>query len=351
MSSTKEELSTLPMLIGNSNYPIWVQRLTTYLGHKDLLNTVNVDPGPNPNQGVTKKLHEAAFIISSKIGDRLYHGIVTLQRASNGYAIWAKVKRMYGLNTIHNRIRATNKWNNLFFNGDLNQFLDHVELSLAEFASIGKVISEIDICGFIIAKISTKLPGLTDPLLTNEALQSDSEALIEKLRDLANHEELSHKPTHSERSATALASNSRVRPPPRCKKVHNSNATHQENKCWALHPHLRPIRDLPATSNNTVAAAVNPAPQSVAYDTPAFANITTAQCLLTKPHQLAPVLDSGASHHMLNDLAFFTETEVVSIAISTGKGSNDLTATRGGLAQIFQSTGMELHSVGPAAAL
>ncbi|OAV84908.1 hypothetical protein PTTG_11010, partial [Puccinia triticina 1-1 BBBD Race 1] len=190
MASTKEELSTLPMLNGGSNYPIWAQRLTTYLGHKDLLATVTVDPGVNPSAAVTKKLSESAFIISSKVGDRIYHGIITPQRGSNGFAIWSKIKRMYGSNMIHNRTRATNKWTNLFFNGDINQFLDHVELCLAEFAAIGKVISDTDVCGFIIAKISVKRPGLTDPLLTNNVLLNNSEALIEKLRDLANHEEL-----------------------------------------------------------------------------------------------------------------------------------------------------------------
>ncbi|OAV84946.1 hypothetical protein PTTG_30927, partial [Puccinia triticina 1-1 BBBD Race 1] len=240
---------------------------------------------------------------------------------------------------IHNRTRATNKWTNLFFNGDINQFLDHVELCLAEFAAIGKVISDTDVCGFIIAKISVKRPGLTDPLLTNNVLLNNSEALIEKLRDLANHEELTYKANHAEKSAVALASSSQSRPPPRCKKVHNPQATHPESKCWALYPHLRPIRDLPVTSNNTTAPITQSGSIANSYESPAFANFSTAHCLLTKPHLLAAVLDSGASHHMLNNLSFFTETEIVNIPISTGKGSDDLVATQGGIAQIFQATG------------
>jgi hypothetical protein len=81
------------------------------------------------------------------------------------------------------------------------------------------------------------------------------------------------------------------------------------------------------------------------HQRPAFASITTAQCHLTGVPVASTVLDSGALHHMFNDLAYFVTTKVGSIPISTGSNSTNLTAIRIRTALIAQSDGriLKLH--------
>ncbi|KNE88226.1 hypothetical protein PSTG_18379, partial [Puccinia striiformis f. sp. tritici PST-78] len=214
MAATKDDLASLPTLLGSSNYPMWSCRLTAFLTYKKLFAVVTVDPGPRPTQAVKDQLSEAAHILGNKIGDKIYNGIVTPARNTNGYAIWTKVTRLYGSNTTHTSNRALARWNHLRYKGNLTTFLEQVESCLAEFASIGKVHEEGTICGTIIAKISIKRPGVTDPLLMNDVLMNDSEMLIEKLKDLASHEEMVHKNPHAEKHANAFNSNGRTRPKP-----------------------------------------------------------------------------------------------------------------------------------------
>jgi hypothetical protein len=92
--------------------------------------------------------------------------------------------------------------------------------------------------------------------------------------------------------------------------------------------------------HNTV---ITPSPQhpSSQHERPAFASITTASCLITTRNNNPAVLDTGASHHMFNNLEYFRDatTESCSIPISTGRNSSDLTAIRKGTAMVAQSTG------------
>ncbi|KAI7933819.1 hypothetical protein MJO29_016657 [Puccinia striiformis f. sp. tritici] len=90
MAATKDDLSSLPTLLGSSNYPMWSCRLTAFFTHKKLFAVVTTDPGPRPTQVVKDQLSEATHILGTKIGDKIYNGIVTPARNTNGYAIWTK---------------------------------------------------------------------------------------------------------------------------------------------------------------------------------------------------------------------------------------------------------------------
>ncbi|KAI7964122.1 hypothetical protein MJO29_004549 [Puccinia striiformis f. sp. tritici] len=324
MAATKDDLASLPTLLGSSNYPMWSCRLTAFLTYKKLFAVVTVDPGPRPTQAVKDQL---TFLVIK---------LETKYTTESSPLPGTPMGMPYGLKLHVSMVQTqptppTEPW---------------PESCLAEFASIGKVHEEGTICGTIIAKISIKRPGVTDPLLMNDVLMNNSEMLIEKLKDLASHEEMVHKNPHAEKHANAFNSNGRTRPKPGCKNgSHNPQNDHPLEQCWGLHPDLRPIRGKPrnktATSNNVTAEDAPPS-QSTSYDRPAFAHCITAYSFSAHGSQCPPVLDSGASHHMFNDLAFFHETTVCNIPINTGKGTGDLTATRKGTAQILQSTGKTL---------
>ena len=47
--SLKDQLSALPTLNGDDNYPMWNKRMSPFLRHKELFATVTEDPGEFPN--------------------------------------------------------------------------------------------------------------------------------------------------------------------------------------------------------------------------------------------------------------------------------------------------------------
>ncbi|PLW15160.1 hypothetical protein PCASD_14594 [Puccinia coronata f. sp. avenae] len=341
---TKDDLKILPTLIGSSNYPIWANRMQAFFTHKKLWDTVIRNPGANPNARTRELLSETAHILVQKIGDRIYNGIVTPERMLNGHEIWMKIKRVYGTSTAHNVTRALTRWQNLRFDGNLNTFVEQVESCLEQFDAISHVQGEGAICGAIIAKISVKRGGLTDSLIMNDQLMGSSELLIEKLKDLANHDEFTHKNNHSERSITALSNHARTRPITCKNGVHNPNAAHPESKCWSLHPEQRPVRRINNRhANNSSGANSNLTTRisdpSSEYDKPAFANYTIAQSFSTQVTHLKPVIDTGASHHMFNDEKFFLDSSPCHIPISTGHGSDGLVAEQTGTAAVIQDSG------------
>jgi hypothetical protein len=77
--SLKDQLSILPTLIGNENYPMWSRRITAFLKHRELYKTVTNNPGENPSNPVKKRLSEAANILLTKISDK--------RRAGNLYVV------------------------------------------------------------------------------------------------------------------------------------------------------------------------------------------------------------------------------------------------------------------------
>jgi hypothetical protein len=238
---TKDDLKALPTLVGSSNYPIWANRMQAFLTHKKLWDTVHRHPGNNPNACARELLSKTAHILMQKIGDHIYNGIVTPKRMINGHEIWSKIKRVYGTSTAHNITRALSRWQNLCFNGNLTSFIEQVESCLEQFDSISHVQGKGAICGAIIAKLSAERGGLTNFLIMNDLLMGNLELLIEKLKDLANHNDFAHKNPHNESSVTAL-SNHACTCPPNCKNgVHNPNAAHPAAKCWAVHPEQHPV--------------------------------------------------------------------------------------------------------------
>ncbi|PLW55770.1 hypothetical protein PCANC_01615 [Puccinia coronata f. sp. avenae] len=340
---TKDDLKTLPILTGSNNYPIWANRMQAFFTHKKLWDVVHRHPGNNPNSRARELLSETAHILMQKIGDRIYNGIITPERMVNGHEIWSKIKRVYGTSTAHNVTRALTRWQNLRFDGNMSTFVDQVESCLAQFDAISHVQGEGAICGAIIAKLSAKRGGLTDSLIMNDSLMGSSELLLEKLKDLSNHDDYTHKDNHVERSITALTNQARTRPVTCKNGVHNPNAAHPESKCWALHPEQRPVRRFnnrptnPSTPSSNLTTRISD--RASEYEKPAFANYTVVQSLSTHTVDLKPVLDTGASHHMFNNVKFLLDATPCHIAISTGRGSEDLFAEQIGTAAVIQDSG------------
>ncbi|KAI7961257.1 hypothetical protein MJO28_001746 [Puccinia striiformis f. sp. tritici] len=292
----KEQLANIPKLIGDDNYPMWHKRMRAFLRHKELFDVVTNDPGPNPAARVKKQLSEAANILVNKIDDKLCTSIVTDDNDNNGYIIWTRILDIHARRTGLRLNRALSTLHKIRYEGSLSDFLDQIQASLSSLASIAYVQNPEDICGIITAKLSDDWSSLADPIMTNKVLMRDPVLLINKLRDIAYNEKIRRKANYSDRTATAMTSNTRgTRPQRGCKTgTHNpQNTSHTPDRCWGLHPEQRPVRGLPKeTPSHHQTNALLP-PSTSQHEQPAFASITTALCFASNSVIPPAVLDSA----------------------------------------------------------
>ncbi|EFP74742.1 uncharacterized protein PGTG_00698 [Puccinia graminis f. sp. tritici CRL 75-36-700-3] len=256
--SLKDELSMLPVLTGEANYPMWTKRMRTFLKNKELWAVVNRDPGAAPTARILKQLSDAGHVITMKIGDRVYNGLVTEVNEDNGYLLWKKITQTYSRYTTHRYTKCMTTWHAIRYEGRTLEFIKNIEDALDAFAAIAHPIPSKDICSIIVSKISITRRALTDSFIFNPELMENHEMLIDRLRDIAEEEDDNIKRKGGlEKTAVALANNTRTRPPPRCRNgQHNPEATHPEERCWSAHPETRIVKNpRPKPSQHHTSAA------------------------------------------------------------------------------------------------
>ncbi|KNZ63824.1 hypothetical protein VP01_10982g1, partial [Puccinia sorghi] len=104
---------------------------------------------------------------------------------------------------------------------------------------------------------------------------------------------------------------------------HNHEATsHDANHCWQLHPELRPSNG--GKLLGTTSGPQAPTTQLVEVDE---GHESEVSIFLTETTSKPIVLDSGATHHLVNNPEVFRPTAESNIKIATGGHSNFLNAT------------------------
>jgi hypothetical protein len=97
--SLKDQLSTLPTLNSNNNYPMWSRQISAFLKHCDPYTTVTIEPAKIPTTCAAKPLSESSNILLTKISEKLYNRIITDKNDNNGYLIWTRIKDLYAKRT------------------------------------------------------------------------------------------------------------------------------------------------------------------------------------------------------------------------------------------------------------
>ncbi|KNZ60302.1 hypothetical protein VP01_1576g4 [Puccinia sorghi] len=115
---------------------------------------------------------------------------------------------------------------------------------------------------------------------------------------------------------------------------HNPEATsHDAEHCWQEHPELRPTAGSKFSSPGFSRAPIT---QLVEVDD---GQESVVSLLLTEAASKPIVLDSGATHHLVNNPDVFLPTATTNIKISTGGHKNFLYATAVGTATLINHLG------------
>ena len=117
---------------------------------------------------------------------------------------------------------------------------------------------------------------------------------------------------------------------------HNPEATHDAEHCYQLHPELRP-----SNTSKSTAASNPPTTQLVEVNE---GHELEVSLLLTEAASKPTVLDSGATHHLINNPEVFNPTAESNIKISTGGHNNFLNATAVGSATLINHRARSSYS-------
>ncbi|KAI7947970.1 hypothetical protein MJO28_009878 [Puccinia striiformis f. sp. tritici] len=348
-------LSAIPILNG-TNYTLWERKMVIFLRARELL-VVCQQKQITPISEVIQAKHDCAIgHISATIDDAIHNSVFSSTVADpTPYDVWTRIKEDYAAESSYHLCKVWEDWVALTYDSTLMKYLDAVLTVLGEFKTVGMDTTHKLFCCAIISNVNKVKRSLMETIMVDSSLLENPYLLLAKLRPHATYElstlgaqgSSSSKQNSSTSALSTKGSTSKgvSRPRVQCKNgTHDPRNTHNKAKCWELYPELDPRRNkrarteganVSATSNSTTLNSNNnddhQNSKNDQHVAPSFHYCHTTS-LAASTAKLTTVLDSGASHHMLNTLDYFVETKPVHIYIVTGDGKSreELIATRQG---------------------
>ncbi|KAI7956392.1 hypothetical protein MJO29_007792 [Puccinia striiformis f. sp. tritici] len=322
----------IPMFTGD-NFPMWERKMRMHLRGLKLFAIIE-EPWPEEPTPEELELSErSASALVKGLEDHVINAVVNDKNERFAHQIWDELMMVYASDSILSTFRVWNKWERIQYNFDMARYIAEMEVSLGEINSIRLDVSnKIISCG-IIGRITDKRPTLVQTLFADLRAVAEPRRLIAKLRDICNHEVVTKRKIVEEEQGssggTALsASRKFIKKPTRnCKNGHNPNLGHTEDECHILHPEKKPEwmkkRDRERAAGHFTSTELSIPTQESSSSSlvrPSFHYNTMAE---DDSYTLSMVLDSGAIHHMLNNLAYFQSSRKVLMQIKTGNDKGD----------------------------
>ncbi|KAI7956353.1 hypothetical protein MJO29_007752 [Puccinia striiformis f. sp. tritici] len=317
---TKVSTSNIPKLEEN-NYESWYGRMEAYLKFKKLWVFAVGSEVPSDS----KRL-ELCHILINHLGDSAYEydACASKEVRDKPALLWTSITDHYASPSVNNRARVCRKY-------------------IQQFPTLQIGVPDDLISISILAKLSKDMYNVVDNIVMNESIVHFPKLTIKKLQEVVYLNEIRDEPAPStsnkskvKEESSAFKTESRIPNPNPCSKgVHNPKSTHPAWKCWRLTDEQR-IAARPASRHATSAVE----PESDYVEVSAYLNIGTDR---PKP----AVLDSGASHHMINNDKFFRKMKEVNIEINTSNHKQRVMAVAMGEVQIINDSGdsITLHDV------
>jgi transposase InsO family protein len=345
----EKDVIQIPTFNG-TNFSMWSNTMEVYLQYKGLWCVVVEEPPTPLDDQTSRHQMEAWLVFSSRIAPDIFNN-VKLTCEKSPHKVWERLKKNYAAASIHGIYRVWTSFTRVPYENNLLKFITKIETALAEVHMIGLDTKQSVVTVTIMKKITEKRPDMMERLLGDMNTLSDPSMLLDKFRELANHEQVQKLAEASIRLSMALATTSasssqgssrqqtsrfkrkKVVEAPCAAGYHNPESdTHVKSRCWFLHLHLNPHlkvqankeKGKSATNYNTTTAQEN---QPAEYYAHVMGNNTNKNAI---------ILDSGAIQHMFNSIDFFVSAEPTLVYIVTGSGkeSSESAATHKGIARI-----------------
>ncbi|MBW0505588.1 hypothetical protein O181_045303 [Austropuccinia psidii MF-1] len=327
-----KDISTIPILDG-TNYGHWQMRMKIHLRSRDLLEVCNKPCPSDASTGTASKWTKASFeainIITTRITERVFREVINSETIENSHLLWSKISEQYASKRAVNRGRVWMDWQLCFFDGNLQNYIDHCRKLMMELDAVSIVVPNELLSYSLLGKLggNPHLSQFVETLIFNEDIIEKPLAILSRLQDFASHSNLSNYTKGTSSSALVTTHDEPHKVVFYCSQgKHNLRCTtHKKEECWAENPHLRPSRREKKRKNNP------------------SAHLSIAQALTTIGGNLSlsrnqVVIDCGATHHMFNSPSFFCSppTDIKS-KVATGDAQSHLLAL--GLGNVILKNG------------
>lgn len=311
----KAALEAVPILT-EENYSMWKDKISILLELKNVKTALEDE---------TKQLNkmediEVRVIILSKIDSITHTNVVTPENINSAKLLWKSIKERFALSQTANQAQIFNKFLYQEFRTEDIPFITQTKISIKKMADVGIDLPDDIVAYLLLFKFPPQLH-----LLRQQIMHSDKEITVDlvlnHLTQLNNKKK--SKISKSKSHKTALITSERQKPSvpkdQRCRKgFHNPKSKdHPEERCWHKYKNLAP--DWWKEAQAKWRAQFNHKDREVAHY---HALVTTWIENISTDYRI--ILDSGASCHMFNSKAYFTElNKEIGDSISTGKeGAN-----------------------------
>ncbi|MBW0553296.1 hypothetical protein O181_093011 [Austropuccinia psidii MF-1] len=300
--NNNEQSNDLPKIIPiltDENYSEWKLQMIICLKQRRLYQYCieqcipgnGVTQTPSVEAKVVHANVEACSLITNFLDSRTFAALVTSEEITqNSYLLWKKVNERFASSTFNSKVRIWSKFQKLTYDNSLKDFIANTRKCLSDIASVGIAVEEEILAFSILTKLPEEFHSLIEKVTLNAETQGNPDAILNVLHEATLKEDALRTDTSR---ALILKKDSFL-----SKIVHYCSngkhnplvTTHGPEKCWQLHPKLKPERRR--------------------KDKEQKVNFTIARALFTHHSRESDlsrtiVLDTGASNHMLNNEFFF----------------------------------------------
>lgn len=344
--------------LDEKNYLHWSMRIKAHLRHKGLLKYIFEPPvqlAGAAQDAVAKKHAETVDILMNFMSETAFESVITPDNEENPFAIWTQITTQYASTSSNNKGRVWLKFMRYEYRGNLSEFITDMHKMLIEIALVKLGVPDNILCFSILSKLSEDLWNVVDNIIMNDVIIESPNATLTKLQELVHLEESRKKKTNQSTTtvkseeqsdaASALMHESKKgkrrgrKEGPICENgKHNPLVTtHSADACWETHPDLR--KQYMARFNRNGFGNNKPTAQLVEADE---GHESEASLFMAEVKSKPIVLDTGATHHLVNNSDVFQPTSNTSLKIATGGHHNFLNATAIGSATLINHKGEKI---------
>jgi hypothetical protein len=162
--------------------------MEVYLEYKGLLYVCKAEANQFSAASHKQNL-EAWLIFSTKVAPEIFNSI-KLTCKKSAQSIWKQLQTNYATTTIYGIYRVWTNYTCFPYKNDLLKFFTKIKAALAKVNMIGIDTKQSVVSVTIMEKITEKRHKMMEHLLASMARLSNPALLLDKLRELANHEQV-----------------------------------------------------------------------------------------------------------------------------------------------------------------
>jgi hypothetical protein len=163
--------------------------MEVFLKYRGLWQLWVEDPIEPHKETTKKQILEAWLILGSKINADIFNSVKT-NCGRSAFKIWERLKTHYATASIYGIYRVWTNFTRITYGNELLKYVQKTKSALADVNMIGIDTKQSVVSVTIMEKITEKRSNLMEQLLGDMATLGDPSLLLDKLRELANHEQV-----------------------------------------------------------------------------------------------------------------------------------------------------------------